>query len=712
MNRRVLRDAITDTIARARAAAPAVAVASALMSPAALAAPGDLDPSFGDVGRAYELLQLNGLAWSVEAQGDDEVIFAGGDAYDSYYYDHYYVWGFADRLAGDGSLDPTFTGLSLTDTQFRDVAVGAAGAVVVVGSTILRSPVPERMVTTVRRVDANGVPDPTFGAAADGVVHLFSDSAWSSVASSVVLEPDGRIVVAGLREDRMFVARLLADGALDGTFADAGVFTGPENVQHVLPKIVRMPSGGYRVTRKGADCQVLALTAGGVVDDSFGASGLADLGSPSTCAAIAALADDRLLVAGERGSEGFAIRLLGNGAQDASFEASAVTEAMEKATALGVSDTGSIVVAGHAEGEAAVLVMQLQANGALDPTFGNDGTTLIDLPSDYGLWPTVHDIAMSGDRVLLAGGDRGYGQYGQPFVARLLGAGAAGGPGVLSLPPPFEVAAREQDGEAIVNVRRTGGGTGPVSVLVRTRPATWGQFAVVGEDYAVTETRLTWGDGDVGDKQLVVPLLPDAPGAPAEEYEGFEVELSDPQGAAGLGTRRARVTISPDGNPGGQLSIEYASVRNVWESIGTVRVTVSRNYYTTGNVSVTVGAAPGTAVAGVDYAGDAVTLTWADGESDQKFADFTIIDDTVVEESENFFVVLSAPTGGAILGAQSKISFNIARNDQPPPPPASSKSGGGAVGVLSLLLLGLGEMLRQVSRWAARRRRRPDAVAT
>jgi len=283
---------------------------------------------------------------------------------------------------------------------------------------------------------------------------------------------------------------------------------------------------------------------------------------------------------------------------------------------------------------------------------------------------------------------------------------------VLSLPPPFEVAAREQDGEAIVNVRRTGGGTGPVSVLVRTRPATWGQFAVVGEDYAVTETRLTWGDGDVGDKQLVVPLLPDAPGAPAEEYEGFEVELSDPQGAAGLGTRRARVTISPDGNPGGQLSIEYASVRNVWESIGTVRVTVSRNYYTTGNVSVTVGAAPGTAVAGVDYAGDAVTLTWADGESDQKFADFTIIDDTVVEESENFFVVLSAPTGGAILGAQSKISFNIARNDQPPPPPASSKSGGGAVGVLSLLLLGLGEMLRQVSRWAARRRRRPDAVAT
>jgi hypothetical protein len=78
----------------------------------------------------------------------------------------------------------------------------------------------------------------------------------------------------------------------------------------------------------------------------------------------------------------------------------------------------------------------------------------------------------------------------------------------------------------------------------------------------------------------------------------------------------------------------------------------------------------------------------------------SIHDDDVAEDTEQFSVRLSAPTGGALIGPRSTITFTIVDDDPPPtipppvsqppttPPPVSqpSRSGGGGFDVLSLLL--------------------------
>lgn len=701
MNSSDLRNSISTTIKYARSAAPAAALASSLLGPAALGAPGDLDPSFADVGRAYSLLDLDGPAWSIETQGDDDYVFSGGDFYESFYYESYYISGFAHRLSGNGSIDQTFAGFNPAGREVLDTAVAADGSVIGVGRELVGS---ERTVLLVFRLDPDGVPDPAFGEA--GVARLFPD-AVSSAGSSVVLESDGSSVVAGVRDGRMIVSRLRANGTLDPTFADSGVYSGPTSDQWMLPTIVRAAGGGYRVTSQDGECHVLALTASGSVDESFGTAGLAALGEPSTCSSTAVQEDGRLLLAGHRGSEGFATRLLASGRRDETFEASAVAASLRHATALEVSEGGSIIVAGRgAEGQApGGIVMRLHASGALDTTFGNGGSTVIDLPSGYGTWPTVRDITVQGGKVLVAGDDGGWPL--RPFIARLLADTGTDGPGVLGLTSRDDVDARERDGAALVTVQRTGGRAGRVSVLLKTRAASSFQLAEGGEDYATTERTLTWEDGDAVDQQVVIPILPDAPGAAPEEGEFFEAALSEVQGGAGLGTQIARVAIAPDGEPGGQFSITGLTAETISESGGSVSVRVARDYYYDGAVSVTVSPVAGTAAAGEDFAGDPITLTWADGEGGGKNAHFVVHDDNVAEGAEQFSVQLSAPTGGAVVGPRSAISYTIDSNDQP----RSSKSGGGGIELLSLLLLGLAGWMRSASQWPARLCRFPGAKA-
>jgi uncharacterized delta-60 repeat protein len=673
-------------------------MASALLSPAALAAPGDLDPAFGDLGRAYDVLDFYGPAWSVEAQGDDDAVFAGGDLYVGYwYYDD--TWGFAQRLSGDGSVDPVFAAPGIVGTEVRDVAVAADGRITGVGRTINVGSSTTSL--TVFRLLPDGALDPAFGT--EGIVYLH-DLGASSLASSVVLDPDGRIVIAGLRDGELIVLALLSDGTLDASFAEAGLFVGPESGGNWPPRIVRTGTGGYRVTRQGPECQVLALTGTGAVDGSFGSLGwrvIGDLYEAAACTAIASQSDGRLLVAGQVGTEGLVLRMDEDGSPDPSFYGSVA--ALQAATALEVSDDGSILVAGRSEvdGGSDAVVMRLLTNGSPDTTFGNEGTTVIDLPSGYHGEPVINDIALQGDRLLLAGGNGSH-----PFVARLMAGDGTVGPGVLGVAPPFEVLAESMDGEAIVTVRRTGGRSGQVSVVLQPESNVLPPdgVATAGEDYSASSQTLTWADGDVADKQAVIQLLPDAPGAAGEDPESFNVHLSQVQGGAGLGTWTQKITIAADGDPAGQFAITSGNAF-ASEVVGHATVTVSRNYYTEGVVSVTVTPVSGSAIAGEDFVADPLTLTWADGEGGGKNVSIPIVDDSTREGAETFSVQLSTPTGGAIIGTRSEVSGTIVANDTSP---QSSKSGGGAVGALSLCLLALAAMLRRLTRRVTGSRRSRD----
>jgi hypothetical protein len=403
-----------------------------------------------------------------------------------------------------------------------------------------------------------------------------------------------------------------------------------------------------------------------------------------------------MLVAGSNSGHGMLVRLLGNGAKDASFAAPAVAAGMVAATALGTADDGSVVVAGRGElGVSGALIVRLQANGQLDSLFGSNGSTWIDLPSDsssYRLDPTVHDIAVLPDgRVLLAGEDSHYG-LNRPFVARLLGTGGGNGPGVLGI-ERHDFTVKEEDQNAVINVRRMGGRSGTVSVGYRTRTMpTNPSNATPGQDFTAVVGRLTWADGDASDKQIIVPI---ASGDSFEGPEYFSVGFDDLQGGAGLGIVTSTVQIAAGEGFLGFLTIDGRAAIVADEGGAYVELSVMYDAREPGAVSVKLQMGPEDAKAGSDFVADPITVSWPEGASGSKLVRIPIVDDNRHERRESFTVSLVDPTAGAVLAEPNKTTITI-QDDDP------ESSGGGSFGFPSLLLLGAGVLLRRL--WGRPRR--------
>ena len=101
---------------------------------------------------------------------------------------------------------------------------------------------------------------------------------------------------------------------------------------------------------------------------------------------------------------GFAARLLANGALDPAFASdAAIAESMDRCDFdCGRGTDGKILLAGS--GVKGASIMRLQATGELDSLFGNGGRTWIDLASEYGSAPVVHDLAVRADGACLPPG--------------------------------------------------------------------------------------------------------------------------------------------------------------------------------------------------------------------------------------------------------------------------------------------------------------------
>ena len=666
-----------------RGIAPPAALASGLMSPLAFGAPGDLDPAFGNAGVSSSL--FSGAAWAEEALGANSVVGGGEEAESCFFY-FYCSPEFADgtlgQISGSGVLASSSDAAILLTTMVFDLVAQADGKVVAVGRTI-ESEFQKRL--TIFRLDGTGSLDPTFGKA--GLVQLNGTGA----ATAVALEPDGRILVAGSNNSKLIVLRLMASGDFDDSFAKSGVFVGPANDfsarNPVRTRLLRTLEAGYRVTiNSDKGCQILALTANGAVDASFGNQGSSAFGF-TLCSALGAQPDGGLLVAGRDNEHGMAARLLANGATDPSFAADAVSGAMDDATALAIRDDGSILIAGRSSaGVSGATVLQLQANGELDILFGDHGSTWIDPPSSLNASARIHEMQVRADGAVLAVGGDYDGARGSAFAARLLGPAGGDGPGVLGMKFPY-VLTEEQGQQAVVTVRRSGGQAGSISVHYQTRDLIDQPPATAGQDYTPVSGRLAWADGDTTDRQIIVPI---ADNEAPEEYELFGIELDDVQGGAGLGTHNADVEILPDGSPFGQFSVEV-STTSVIEG-QTAQLQVSRNFYSSGPVSVTLTPVAGSAIAGIDFVSDPITLSWADGDSQSIPVTIAISADNQTESVESFSVQLSNPTGGAILGSRS--SGTIIINADPKPPPPSNSGGGGLIDCVSLLWLTFIGLLR------------------
>jgi uncharacterized delta-60 repeat protein len=324
-----------------------------------------------------------------------------------------------------GGLDPSFSTDGKLTLNFGDddhvnaVAVQPDGKIVAVGSWD-----GGRADFAIARFNPDGTPDTTFGgagggfAAGSGKANVFFGASIGSgqeTATSVAIQPDGKIVVAGYSnintpggQNDFAIARLLPDGTdLDHTFGPLsdGKITINWGADDKANAVALRPDGRIVVAGSwagaNADFAIAQLTPDGKLDTTFGGgfygahSGKFNLsfgtGSPpfeqqefATGVAIQP-GDGKIVVVGysdintNAGPNDFAIaRLLADGTDlDHTFGPLSDGKITinfgndDKANAVALRPDGRIVVAGSWTGGASdFAVAQLTPDGKLDTTFG------------------------------------------------------------------------------------------------------------------------------------------------------------------------------------------------------------------------------------------------------------------------------------------------------------------------------------------------------
>ncbi|MFM1768765.1 MAG: hypothetical protein RJA22_1294 [Verrucomicrobiota bacterium] len=220
----------------------------------------------------------------------------------------------------------------------------------------------------------------------------------------------------------------------------------------------------------------------------------------------------------------------------------------------------------------------------------------------------------------------------------------------------FEV--NEFETNAVITVVRTNGSTGLVTVRATTTAGT----ARPGEDYVSVVTTLAFADGETV-KTFNVPIVPDYL---AESSETVLLILDSPGNGADLGqASSATLTILNSHLINGAFNLS-ATNYSVVEGSLVARVTVFRNFGSTGAVTVDWRTAQGSASNLFDYIDGSGTLLWPAGDRSPRTFDVTLLNDSLVEAEEQFSVEILNPTGGAILGRPTSATVTIADDDVGP----------------------------------------------
>ena len=191
-----------------------------------------------------------------------------------------------------------------------------------------------------------------------------------------------------------------------------------------------------------------------------------------------------------------------------------------------------------------------------------------------------------------------------------------------------------------------------VTVDYATEDAT----ATAGDDYTAVSGTLTFSAGQTT-KTVSVALVNDAAEEPAET---FDLKLSSPSSGAVLGDDTATALIlDDDGLP--TLSVADAAAQTEG-STSSFTVTLSRSSARAVTVAYATRADPTAAAetaatAGVDYTATAGTATIA-ARSTSTTVTVPLLDDSLDESTETFWLRLSSPTGATIIDGTATGTVN------------------------------------------------------
>ncbi|VVE24300.1 hypothetical protein PAQ31011_03326 [Pandoraea aquatica] len=342
------------------------------------------------------------------------------------------------RLLANGRPDPAF-GENGVDVRLPHPFIGRMASFVpmrqsdnkiVVASTLTISS--DISWGLVLRLHPDGRLDDTFGNAGVTVVDV-PKGLGDSIRGAMML-PDDKIalvmecVIAPNNVIEVLV-RLAADGTFDYTFGEGGfAYTIADGANFprssLLPdgKIVLAGSASYPDPVK-LQAVVAQFLPDGQPDPSFGSEGYAYLDYQEAfpdfsfwqAAAFAVQPDGRIMLVGTcsdlpAGQFGDSLtwytRLLPDGTSDASFNGGELVFSRAEGVewflgSMVVAGDGKVVAAGYTTGKSKAVLERLEPNGAADPTFGDGGVVIAELPSPDGIWVPSTLLAQADGKLLM-----------------------------------------------------------------------------------------------------------------------------------------------------------------------------------------------------------------------------------------------------------------------------------------------------------------------
>lgn len=424
-----------------------VVIATFAFASTAQGAPGDLDPSFGTGGVATTDIGNIDFINDMALQVDGRIVVVGSS--ESEDFDSQFI---VARYNSDGSLDTTFAedGIAETSISFsvaEGVAIQDDGKIVVAGNTF------DGEDFAVVRYNSDGSLDTTF--AGDGI--QTTSFGLSDAAYDVVLQSDGKIVVAGSTYDGLgdfAVARYNADGSLDTSFGgDGKVTTDIVEVDNGLAVTAQVDGKIVVAGSSGGTVSVVRYLSDGSVDPSFTLDAI-DWGPGFHTAQDVTIQDDgKIVIAGGEGDFIFA-RYNPDGSVDPTFAGTGAQSVdfggtLDSAYAVGIQANGYVVATGSTNaggGFADMATTRLDASGAIDTTFGGDGKVTFGASEDGD---HASSLAIQADGKILVAGDSNNGDFtlaryeydGPPAAQHTLAVNVAGAGSLVSSPAGIDCGA-------------------------------------------------------------------------------------------------------------------------------------------------------------------------------------------------------------------------------------------------------------------------------
>lgn len=257
--------------------------------------------------------------------------------------------------------------------------------------------------------------DPTFAGKGWTLTDFLKGNSGTELGQEVLTQHDGSSIIVFDRNRYVMIARYLPDGTLDMSFGEEGFTTA---VDMTYATSLLQPDGKI-VIAGGVELSFILVrfNADGSLDNTFDGDGkvitdFSEYGFPTD---MALQSDGKIVVVGQSYSPvSFSptftvVRYNTNGSLDASFDGDGIvitdlSPTAERANSVAIQSDGKIVVAGYAQHSMGIngfALVRYLSNGSLDNTFDGDGKLITDVDPLYGI---AGAIAIQNDGKIVAGG--------------------------------------------------------------------------------------------------------------------------------------------------------------------------------------------------------------------------------------------------------------------------------------------------------------------